>query len=101
MSYRVRYRAEALDDVRRARDWYEAHRSGLGFRFEDTFFQVAESLAHSPERCPVLEGEYRRMLVGKFPYLLIFRLHEDTAQIVAVFHAHRDPESLRRRLDQA
>lgn len=44
-----------------------------------------------PLRYRCFEGEFRKVRVGKFRYLLIYRDREDEIQILAVAHMSRRP----------
>ena len=41
---------------------------------------------------PVVHKNYRRVLIKRFPYQIIYTLQESTILVLAVFHAKRDPE---------
>lgn len=38
----------------------------------------------------------RERLVGRFPILLVYLVHQDFAEIIAVFHTSRDPANKRK-----
>jgi toxin ParE1/3/4 len=42
-----------------------------------------------------LETGCRERIVGRFPILIVYLVHADSAEIVAVFHTSRDPASKR------
>lgn len=87
-----------LDDLREASRWYEDEQEGLGQRLHDTFFQALSVAGRTPEIFLKAHGEFRRILLKRFPYALYFRLHEDTVVFVLLFHGARDPRELRRAL---
>ncbi len=90
MSYRVALRAAAKTDLRDARDWYEQARSGLGDEFlaasADAFIKLEESAA----RYPVYYNGFRRLLMGRFPYRVFFRVEGDEVIVFRILHAARD-----------
>ena len=69
MSIAFSIRPEAERDLTEARDWYEAHRDGLGKEFllavEDVFGRIRES----PESYAVVYRGIRWARLRRFPYL--------------------------------
>jgi plasmid stabilization system protein ParE len=60
---------------------------------EDAFRQIEQH----PRRFAKLEtipfeGEIRRFLLRKFPYLVIYEIHPDLVEVLAVAHASRMPD---------
>jgi len=54
------------------------------------------AIANDPLRFPIYEGKrlsrpFRRALVPRFPYIVVFEAREEEIVIVAVAHASRDP----------
>ena len=98
MSYRVELRPQVLDDLQEASRWYEGEQEGLGQRFQETFFQALSVAARNPDIFLKAHGEFRCILLKRFPYALYFRLHEGTIVFVLLFHGARDPRELRRSL---
>ena len=100
MNRRVELRPQVLDDVRDACAWYEGEVEGVGQRFQEAFFRAVEAAAENPEIFFKAYGEFRRVLLKRFPYALYFRVHRDTVVFVLLFHGARQPEKLRERLRQ-
>jgi toxin ParE1/3/4 len=90
VKFRVSIRASAEIDLREARLWYEHERAGLG---DDFLLSVAESmtwLEESPGRFPVYYREFRRLLTGRFPYKIFFRIDGEAVIVFRILHAARD-----------
>ena len=87
-----------MDDVRDANAWYEGEVEGLGRRFQEAFFQAVAAAAENPEIYFKAYGEFRRVLLKRFPYALYFRVHGETVVFVLLFHGARQPEKLREQL---
>ena len=77
--------------------YYERKRKGLGGEFLDEFDAALDKIEAFPEAWPVYAGEYRRFLLRRFPYGLIYRLESDKIFLIAVAHLHRKPDYWRER----
>lgn len=80
-------RAEFLAAV----EYYEECRTGLGRRFREAVEKEVDSIDAMPFRFRVLRTPFRRCLVPKFPYSIIFAIESDFILIIAVAHAKRKP----------
>ena len=99
MSHELRFRPEALEDLRSAYLWYESKRPGLG---EDFGLCVEAALAlvrDNPLLGRPLHGTARRVLVRRFPYAIFYEVEHRRVVVFAVSHGHRDPEGWLRRLE--
>lgn len=85
-----------------AATWYEAKQRGLGAEFVEEVIQVWDRLAENPlldcRRHPTKNIRWRHP--DRFPYRIIYELHEDEhlVVVVAVLHAARHERHWRRRL---
>ena len=93
---RPRLLAEAESELLEAVLYYENCRDGLG---QDFFEQVADTMAtiaQDPLRHPTYEGrrslrKFRRAVLKRFPYIVVYEIREDETLIVAVAHSSRQP----------
>ena len=97
MRRRVLFVAEAADELREARRWYNAQRQGLGREMAGEVARTLRAVVETPERYPWVEGNFRRALVHRFPYGVFFRERDDVIVVVGVLHLHRDMSSVIRR----
>jgi plasmid stabilization system protein ParE len=95
-------RSEAIDAIA----GYETIREGLGVRFSDRFSRSLVQIERNPRLFARLEstrlrGEIRRARLPRFPYLVIYEVHTDFVQVLAVAHASRESDywSSRRTLE--
>lgn len=93
----VRQRARA--DIRQARRWYEDQRAGLGAEFVTAVDATVADIAAMPLRFPEVSPGFRRALVDRFPYKVVFRELGQRIIVVAVYHNSRDPARLLERID--
>ena len=69
--------------------WYDERSPGVGIRFIIAVRAKTEEILDAPDRWPLSAGS-RRVLMGRFPYALIYReVADDEIEIVAVAHLKR------------
>ncbi|WP_145435577.1 type II toxin-antitoxin system RelE/ParE family toxin [Lacipirellula limnantheis] len=93
-------RSEAIDAIA----GYETICEGLGVTFADHFLRSLAQIERNPRLFARLEstrlsGEIRRAKLPRFPYIVIYEVHADFVQILAVAHASREPDYWSRRRD--
>lgn len=88
---RYRFHRLASADLRDAVAFYERERPGLGLALADEVERTLSLLRAFPEAAPRVRGEFRRAVVSRFPYSLIYRVAGDVLRIVAVAHHKREP----------
>jgi plasmid stabilization system protein ParE len=95
---RVLFRPEAREDVIQARDWYERQSAGLGGEFARALEAAVAAASRSPDAFPEISGEFRRVLLRRFPYSLAYQFDGDTLVVLACFHHRRNPRTLSDRI---
>ena len=90
MKWAVIIRPRAETDLREARQWYEAQRSGLGDEFLDELKRAITFLTEQPDRRPLYYRDFRRLLTRRFPYKLFYRIESDRVIVFRILHAKRD-----------
>jgi len=77
--------------------WYENKRKGLGEEFMLCIEASFERIMRQPETYPFVYKNIRRVLVKRFPYCVFYTIHKNEIAILAIFHAHRDPNQWQKR----
>ena len=90
MSWQVTIRAAAQADLRRARDWYEQRREGLGDEFLLAVADAMLWLEQSPDRHPLYYRDFRRLLTDRFPYKIFYRIEGESVIVHRVLHGAQD-----------
>lgn len=96
---RVVVRPTARREIDEAVDFYEEQLAGLGSAFLEAVEDALTRISRSPESFPVVHRDARRLVIRRYPYVLIFRIADEVIQVVACFHTARNPLSWRRRLN--
>ena len=88
---RVLYRPEAEVEMVAARDWYEARSIGLGLEFVRCVDAAIASAQRTPDSFLQLVAPFRRVLLRRFPYSLIYTIESDALVVIACYHHRRAP----------
>jgi plasmid stabilization system protein ParE len=84
---------EAREELLAAAEWYEEQRAGLGDELLSAIDAALVRVESSPTAFPPdpFDDRARRALLPRFPYVIVFVLHEDTVRVVAFAHTKRLP----------
>ena len=85
---------EAKAELRQAVEYYERCQLGLSQDFLSAYSHALERIARDPESLPFLEQSparwrIRRVLLGRFPYFIVFDGDENQIRILAISHTAR------------
>lgn len=92
MTRRMVLRPEAAEEIRDAASWYVERGSHLEADFLTEVAARLDAAREAPERFPVVEGEMRKAVLRRFPYIILFRARPEEVVIVSCFHTRRDPK---------
>lgn len=97
MKYKLFVKAEAIQDMTVAFDWYENKRTGLGSEFLDEVNEYYNRISQKPEHYQSYRNQ-RIAVMQRFPYKIVYEVEqEDTIVVYAVYHDKRNPEKLTER----
>ena len=99
MKLRVLSTAEA--EATEAACWYDDQAIGLGELFLSEYAAALSAIEVDPLRFGLLEtetaGRFRRCILKRFPYTVIFEILSEEVVVLAVAHASRRPSYWRDR----
>jgi plasmid stabilization system protein ParE len=98
MAAEVRYAPEAEYDVAEGYSFYEDRATGLGEEFLRAVDACISRIARSPEAHQRIYKTYRRAVVRRFPYVVIYDHENGIVTVYSVFHTSQDPKKWRERL---
>jgi len=96
MKYTLLVKAEAIQDMTEAYEWYENKRSGLGTEFLDEIGEYFDRIIQNPEHYQTHRGQ-RVAVMNRFPYKIVYEAELETIVVYAIYHDKRDPERLSER----
>jgi plasmid stabilization system protein ParE len=88
---RLEFHPAAVEDALAARDWYADRSSAARGAFLGELGRAFDVIETEPEMFPPYVHGTRRYVLRRFPYSVVYRLHADVLQVVAVAHAKRRP----------
>ncbi|NOY61290.1 MAG: type II toxin-antitoxin system RelE/ParE family toxin [Calditrichaeota bacterium] len=88
---KIVYDPLAKDELDEAVRFYENCQKGLGRRFLSAVESSTKSISDFPDIYPIIRDHFRRCLIQKFPYGIIFSIEDELIYIIAVMHLKRKP----------
>ena len=98
MPRRIVLTPDARADLMAALDWYAENAPSIVPHIRRAQRELFDRIAVNPMQFPVGAKNTRRAIMRRFPYVVVFVVTDDTAQIIAFFHTSRDPRQWRRRI---
>lgn len=94
MKFTVEYNPDFFNDISQAVDWYNEKQAGLGIRFFNNVKKQTAKLSTSALHFAVKYDDIRCMCITKFPYLVHYRVNEQTkkVKVEALLHTSRNPK---------
>ena len=99
--YNVIYTELYQEDVITFYDWYDKINKTLSERYIKELKESEEIISVAPNaNSRLLNSAFRRYLMPKFPYKIIYRVNNANIVIVALIHTARSNKFIKRRLKQ-
>jgi len=91
MKHDLGFHPQVENDLLKIRKWYDARVPGLGSDFLSMFDAALDQITASPERHRKVYGEYRRILLRRFPYAIFYQVIAIRIVVFLVQHGARSP----------
>lgn len=100
MDYKIIISVDAENDTKDAYVYYEDIQNGLGEHFLSELVQFYEKIKSHPTYFSfVTENKTIRSVALKiFPYKIVYEIEGDKVYVFAVYHFHKNPDELNKRL---
>jgi plasmid stabilization system protein ParE len=82
---------DAEEEMNEAARFYESRTEGLGLDFLNEVEKTVASILAHPLAGPSVSENLRRRIVPRFPFGIVYAIHEDKVVVVAVAHLKRRP----------
>jgi plasmid stabilization system protein ParE len=93
-----RFLSPAEEEMIQAALFYERRSAHLGVDVLDDVDRVVALIRDHPKLGVPIDDEFRRMLLHRFPFTLVYAIESDAILIVAVAHQMRRPGYWRERV---
>lgn len=90
----------AFAELEQAAEGYEAQRSELRRQFVAEVRAGLGQILEHPRAWQPLGRSVRRYRLSRFPYGIVYEVHDDQILVVAIAHLHRKPGYWKRRLTE-
>lgn len=95
---KIRLLSAAARDLVDGYYFYEKQAPGVGMYFLDALYADIDSLVVNAGIHPLYFGRYHRLLSGRFPFAVYYRVEEQIAMVYAVLDCRRSPAWTRTRV---
>jgi plasmid stabilization system protein ParE len=89
--YNLKFHPDVASEISSAYSWYQKQAEGLGDDFLDELESAYQIITEFPHTWPLFQNKFRRHLLPKFPFSVIYREYNNSIYIVAVMHNSRKP----------
>ncbi len=77
--------------------WYQKQQAGTDLEFVRCIDEAVQKIKRNPRQFPKVYKNLRRVVVKKFPFIILYDFSETEIKIYAVFHSKRNPRIFKRR----
>ena len=85
-------------EIKENYQWYESKSQGLGEDFITELESAFRLIMEIPDTWPLISSNFRRYLLNRFPFGVIYQVKKNEIYIVAVMHLSRKPGYWRKRI---
>ncbi len=78
-------------EIKAAYDWYQEKATGLGDDFLAELESSYGAILELPETWPKIRKNFRRFILSKFPFSVIYKQTLNQVIVIAVMHQSRKP----------
>lgn len=98
MTYKIEITESAYNDISEAFYYYENISANLGEKFYNDLLQQLHYLESNPNYYGFYTENFRRILLDKFPYLVIYKIVDDKVVLYAVVYGGIDPGTISKKI---
>ena len=89
----IQFHPDVSCEVKASYVWYQHQVEGLGDDFIYELESAYQAIIELPRTWPKFQNHFRRFLLSRFPFSVIYRIHDDDLlYVVAVMHNSRKTE---------
>jgi len=87
----LRFHPGVSSEIKASYVWYQDQAEGLGDDFLNELESAYQAIIEFPQTWPFFEKGFRRFLLSRFPFSVIYRETDQSIYVVAVMHNSRKP----------
>ena len=89
--FRLKFHPDVSFEIKASYDWYQEQSDGLGEDFLNELESSYEAIIELAETWPKFQNNFRRFLLSKFPFSVVYREQDNVVYVVTVMHNSRKP----------
>ena len=89
MAFEVLVSGRAAIEIDDAIDWYQKISPDLGSDIFDKYVQARKAIKSNPLLFQELKGGYRKVIIERFPYKVIFKIVDIDSVLILAFTHHK------------
>lgn len=86
------FSALARHELAEAKRYYNQQQSGLGAQFQRAAEIAAKRILANPLAWQFEHSPFRRFLLDRFPYKMLYTVEDNLILVIVVAHQHRQPD---------
>ncbi len=87
----LRFHPDVASEIKASYSWYQEQATGLGDDFISELEAAYQAIVELPETWPKFQRGFRRFLLARFPFSVIYKKRDGGIVVVAVMHNSRRP----------
>lgn len=99
MSQEILFHPDVALDIKGAYSWYEKQLLGLGDSFIDELESGYTAIKNFPNTWATFEYGFKRYILTRFPFSIIYKEHNNHIYVVSVMHNSRKPNYWKQRVE--
>lgn len=88
---RLTFHPDVFSEIKSSYQWYQSQADGLGEDFLRELESGYQAILDFFDTWPKFSRGFRRYILSRFPYSIIYRVEDNTLFVVAVMHNSRKP----------
>ena len=88
---KIVFHPEIASEIKASYNWYQEQATGLGDDFIAELEAAYDAITELPETWPKFQKGFRRFLLTRFPYSIVYKDTNKSIFVVAIMHNSRKP----------
>ncbi|MBN2825735.1 MAG: type II toxin-antitoxin system RelE/ParE family toxin [Campylobacterales bacterium] len=85
------FHPDISDDIMPSYQWYQEQTDGLGDSFISELEKAYEAIVYMPQTWSPFKYGFKRYILTRFPFSVIYKEEEESILIIAIMHHSRNP----------
>jgi len=85
------FHPDVSSEIKASYDWYQEQANGLGEDFLNELEYSYQAIVEFFDTWPKFSKDFRRFILSRFPFSIIYRKNNESVYVVAIMHHSRKP----------